>query len=363
MNRGAAQPWIHSAGVDSTFILLPALVATAAALLIVGNGHGDAQVTLLSWALLVIGIDVAHVYSTLYRTYLDPVERRELSGWLIATPLGAWVLGVLLYSVSSAAFWTVLAYTAVFHFVRQQYGFLMLYSRAERDLPAWCRYLDRATIYGATLFPLLYWHTHLPRPFAWFVDGDFIALPRVAWDVLSPLYAALIVAYVAKETWQAIAHRRINIPRNAIVLGTAVSWYVGIVVAAGDLVFTLTNVVAHGIPYVALTWIYARRRDQRSARSGSLFAPALIPVAIAMLVVLAFVEEGLWDGLVWREHLALFPGFEFLPHVEGLTPLSLLVPLLAVPQVTHYVLDGVIWRLRARKEWSEILFWRPEPRA
>jgi hypothetical protein len=112
-----------------------------------------------------------------------------------------------------------------------------------------------------------------------------------------------------------------------------------------------------------LTWIFARRRDQRSARTGSLFVPALIPVAIAILVLLAFVEEGLWNGLVWREHLALFPGFEFLPHVEGFTPLSLLVPLLAVPQVTHYVLDGVIWRLRTRRQWSEILFWRPEPRA
>ena len=87
----ARQPWIHSAGIDTTFILAPAVIATLVALAIAGAGHAQAEVSVGAWAVLVIGIDVAHVYSTLYRTYLDPTERRELSGWLIATPLLTWV--------------------------------------------------------------------------------------------------------------------------------------------------------------------------------------------------------------------------------------------------------------------------------
>lgn len=362
MSRASSQPWIHSAAADCAFILAPALLATAIALLIVGAGQGDAGVSPWTWALLVIGIDVAHVYSTLYRTYLDPVERRALSGWLIATPLAGWIAGVLLYGASAAAFWTVLAYTAVFHFVRQQYGFLMLYARAERTLPRACAFIDRATIYGATLFPLLYWHTHLPRPFAWFIDGDFLALPRWLWSVAAPLYAALLATYLLKEFWLVRRQRHVNLPRNLLVLGTALSWYVGIIAAAGDLVFTLTNVVAHGIPYIALTCIFAHRRDQRAHLPRSWFAAGAIPLVIALLVALAFVEEGFWDGLVWREHLALFPGFSLLPQVENASLLTLLVPLLAVPQLTHYVLDGVIWRLRTHPEWRATLFHRPEPR-
>ena len=360
MSTVARQPWIRSAAFDSTFVIAPGLLATGLALLIVGSGHADVGVSLWSWALLVIGIDVAHVYSTLYRTYLDPIERRALSGWLIATPLAAWVGGVLLYTWSASAFWSVLAYTAVFHFVRQQYGFLMLYGRTERALPAWCRYLDRVTIYGVTLFPLLYWHTHLPRPFVWFIEGDFISLPESVWLAVRPLYPALLVAYVAKEIWLALREGRINIPRNALVFGTAVAWYVGIIAASGDLVFTLTNVVAHGIPYVALTCLFARNRDGRLESRRSLFVMRLIPVAIGLLVLLAFLEEGLWDGFVWREHLALFPGFQWLPHIQAVSGLTLLVPLLCVPQVTHYVLDGVIWRLRTHAHWRETLFWRPE---
>ena len=390
------QPWIHSASIDTAFILAPAVIATLIALAINAAGHAQAGVSLAAWAVLVIGIDVAHVYSTLYRTYLDPFERRQLSGWLIGTPLATWVLGVLLYTWSAATFWSVLAYTAVFHFVRQQYGFLMLYSRGERALPAWSplgipslaarspasgissltarssRRLDQATIYGATLFPLLYWHTHLPRPFVWFTDGDFLALPAVLWRFALPLYIALFAAYLAKEVALIYRTRSINWPRNALILGTALSWYVGIVAAAGDLVFTLTNVVAHGIPYMALTCIYARRRDDRAVSEGapsgdgrvqntrSLFVLRLLPYAIGLLVVLAFVEEGLWDGLIWREHLALFPGFQFLPHIQNLTTLSLLVPLLSVPQMTHYVIDGVIWRLRTHPEWRKTLFWHAQ---
>jgi hypothetical protein len=239
---------------------------------------------------------------------------------------------------------------------------VMLYARTERSLSPWCRRLDQICIYGATLFPLLYWHTHLPRQFVWFIDGDFLPLPATLWTLLQPLYVALCVAYLAKEAWLRRQGQRFNIPRNAIVLGTGLSWFVGIVITNGDLVFTLTNVVAHGVPYLALTCIYQQRRDRQLQRRWSLFTRRLLPVAIGLLVLFAFVEEGFWDGLVWREHLALFPGFRWLPEIHGVGALSLLVPLLTVPQLTHYVIDGVIWRLRAHPQWRATLFWQPGAR-
>jgi hypothetical protein len=232
----------------------------------------------------------------------------------------------------------------------------MLYARRERMLPAWCRRLDQIAIYGATLFPLLYWHTHLPRQFVWFIDGDFVPLPRWLWTATSALYPALFLAYAGKELWLLWRRRAcFNLPRNAIVLGTALSWYVGIVLLNGDLVFTLTNVVAHGIPYMALTCVYGRRRDRQRGVRWSLFLPALLPAAIGLLVLLAFLEEGLWDGLVWREHLPLFPLFERLPELQDTQTLSLIVPLLALPQITHYAIDGLIWRLRSHPEWRHTL--------
>jgi len=353
------QPWVHSAWIDGAFLLAPGPLATLLALWLMGTGRARMDVSPWMWFALVVGIDVAHVYATLYRTYLDRWERRRLSAWLVAAPLGTWVLGVLLYSWSPGAFWSALAYAAVFHFVRQQYGFLMLYERGERGLPAWCQRLDQIGIYGATLFPLLYWHTHLPRAFSWFIEGDFLRLPAGLWSALAPLYALLVLAYLAKEIWLAVRQRFVNVPRNALVLGTFLSWYVGIVLAQGDLVFTLINVVAHGVPYIALTCIYEQRHEQQLLSVRRLFVRWRLPLAVGLLVLLAYVEEGCWDGFVWREHLALFPGFDWLPAIEENKLLSLLVPLLSVPQMTHYLLDGVIWRLRAHPEWRATLFWRP----
>jgi hypothetical protein len=360
MSATRAQPWIHSPRIDGAWILAPGLVASLLALLLIGTGHGDRGLSLWMWGVLVVGVDVAHVYSTIFRTYLDPLERRRLSGWLVLTPLLGWALGVLVYSWSAAAFWTLLAYTAVFHFVRQQYGFLMLYSRRERALPAACTRIDRVAVYAATLGPLVYWHTHLPRPFVWFIDGDFLGLPAWLWPAVRPQYALALGAYVAKECWLVAARGVVNIPRNVIVLGTAVSWYVGIIAATGDLVFTLTNVVAHGIPYMALTFIYSQGEARRHPEVRPRLAN-VVPAAIGLLILLAFVEEGLWDGLVWREHLRLFPGFGWLPPVSADAALALLVPLLALPQLTHYVIDGVIWRLRAHPEWSRNLFAQAMP--
>ena len=77
--------------------------------------------------------------------------------------------------------------------------------------------------------------------------------------------------------------------------------------------------------------------------------------------MLAFIEEGLWDGLVWREHLRVFPGFAWLPQIGTDAVLAMVVPLLAVPQLTHYVIDSIIWRLRTHPEWRRTLFWNAQP--
>jgi hypothetical protein len=176
MLRG--QPWIFSPRFDIAFILAPAILVTLAALAFHDRLVGTATLSPLVWLVLIVGVDVSHVYSTLFRTYLDKEELSARPLLYIMTPILAWLAGCLLYSFGSLVFWRVLAYAAVFHFVRQQYGFMMIYGRRERGLPAWFRRLDKAAIYGATLFPLVYWHSNA-RGFDWFVHGDFVSLGRL----------------------------------------------------------------------------------------------------------------------------------------------------------------------------------------
>ena len=66
--------------------------------------------------------------------------------------------------------------TAVFHFIKQQAGFVALYLRAGAEAPtAFDRRLCTAAVWAGTAGPVLYWHASLPRRFSWFMDGDFLA--------------------------------------------------------------------------------------------------------------------------------------------------------------------------------------------
>jgi hypothetical protein len=359
------QPWIFSPRFDIAFILAPSILVTLAALAFHDRLVGAATVSPLVWLVLIVGVDVSHVYSTLFRTYLDKTELSARPLLYIMTPLLAWLAGSILYGFGSLIFWRVLAYAAVFHFVRQQYGFMMIYGRRERGLPAWCRRLDKAAIYGATLFPLVYWHSNA-RGFDWFVPGDFLSLGLPVLGTIAGLvYGAVLLLYVAKEAHLARRTGSFNIPRNLLLAGTALSWSVGIVLFDNDLVFTATNVVAHGVPYMALIWGYGRNQAALQGPRSSFVAPWIagvftlkaVPLFAGALFLLALLEEGLWDGLVWREHAGLFaPTVLALPAPSSST-LAWLVPLLAVPQATHYILDAFIWRMHLTgTSWRQTLF-------
>lgn len=358
------QPWIFSAGLDGAFILAPALVIST---LILGFRDAVAAVDDLPpwlWAVLIVGVDVAHVYSTLFRTYFDRDELHARRALYTLTPLLCWMAGALLYSVGAIWFWRAIAYLAVFHFVRQQYGFMMIYRRGDSETRPVSVWIDKVVIYMTTLYPLIYWHTHLPRQFDWFVQGDFVGLNIPSLDVVAlTIYIGVLCAYLGKEIMQAV-RGRINIPKNLLLLGTAVSWWVGIVAFDNDLAFTAVNVLSHGIPYMALIWVYGR--NQAAAEPGKqlggfaakpLFTVGMVPVLLAVLVLFAYLEEGLWDGLVWSDHTTLFAAFAALPKLTDATTLAWLVPLLALPQLTHYALDGFIWRLQTpNTPWKTVLF-------
>ena len=352
------QPWIHSARLDLTFILAPAFAVTALVWLLQDRIAQIRELPPGLWLLLIVGVDVAHVWSTLFRTYLDRAELRARQALYTLVPLASFIAGVLLYRIDSLLFWRVLAYLAVFHFVRQQYGFFMLYRRAEAADPQWAKRLDQTLIYASTLVPLLVWHCQ-PRQFNWFVEGDFFSFDAPAIAAAAEwTYLLLIALYLAKEAAASARRGSFNWPKNLLLLGTALSWQIGIVVFDNDLAFTATNVIAHGIPYLALIWVYGRNQQRSPYRLpvGWLFRIRFLPLFLGVLFIVAYLEEWLWDSLIWHDHATLFV-LGATPLAENHALLSWLVPLLALPQITHYLLDAYIWRMNvANTPWKSILF-------
>lgn len=363
--KPSGQPWILSARYDSAFILAPALVVALIASLFHQQLIALGDMPNWLWLLLIVGIDAGHVYTTLFRTYLEKQAWRQFPALLTFIPLGVWMLGCLLYSMDSFWFWRALVYLAMFHFVRQQYGFMMIYARNEKGLPGYFRKIDQAAIYSATLYPLLYWHLH-QRNFDWFIAGDILPLhlPQLG-RLIDLLYAAVLCIYALKEIKLFKLTKTLNWPRNLMLAGTALSWYVGIVAFNNDLIFSATNIVAHGVPYYALIWAYGFKHNRREIRAqpyvfkwvNKLFIRRNACFYLLLMLLLAYTEEGLWDGLIWQEHVLIFAAFSWLRTIHTPALDVWLVPLLTLPQSTHYLLDAYIWRLhKTGTDWKKILF-------
>jgi hypothetical protein len=331
--------WLGNPIAESIFILSPAVLPVIAVIMF-QSYFTTSEVNSIWWLLLVLCIDVSHVYSTLFRLYWDKSTFKKYKRLLIVIPVIGFLVGFSLHLYDSLLFWRILAYIAVYHFIRQQYGFLRLYSRYE-TYNKLHKLIDTIAIYAATIYPLAYWHFNATNKLAWFVKGDFIKIdePHIL-PILTVAYFLIIVSYVIKEIIVSIKNKAFNFPKNLIVTGTFLSWYFGIVAFQADLIFTLLNVVAHGIPYMALIWIHGQKKSATAFK----FNLKGISIFILVLIVLAYVEENLWDSLVWKDHAEIFPLLSTESPVNNTTLLSIVVSILVLPQITHYVLDGFIWR-------------------
>lgn len=358
-------PWLRGAGFDIFFIIFPPFLALMLAKYFHDTAMVSSDLPEWAWLVFILGIDVTHVYSTLFRSYFNSNELQENKNILVLTPILVWFIGVVLYTISSLMFWRTLAYVAVFHFVRQQYGFMRLYTRTEK-LSQRDYWLDQILIYTVTLYPIIHWHTQMPREFHWFMEGDFFSgLPDVFRKMGLVFYIIILSLYCGNEFYKSKEGKPINLPKNLLVLGTVLTWYFGIIYFNNDLIFTMTNVVTHGIPYIALVWFYGENQSHKKDAPlifGKLkyrffFSKYSLPAFLGLLFLFGYMEEGLWAGFVWREHLEIFKPFAAFPVFTEKDSLSILVPLLTVPQATHYVLDGFIWKVRhAEAHWQKILF-------
>ena len=330
--------WLFSREIDLSVFLGSAIVSLL--LLAIGWRLGilNEESPDWTWISAVLLIDVAHVWSTSFRVYFDTEEFKRRFWLYLLVPVFGYAVGIALYSEGELTFWRALAIVAVFHFVRQQYGWVALYRRKlkeTRDLTWW---IDAAAIYLATVYPLAFWMTSLPRNFQWFVQNDFFHLPVFVEVILFPIYVLALSAYFGKSLYLYFTSAFLNIGKDIVVATTAVCWYVGIVFFNSDYAFTVTNVIIHGVPYFALIYFYARSRRGSTGRVYNALSHNWL-IFLATLWALAYVEELFWDRGIWHERSWLFGG-----TWDWESARIYLVPLLAVPQLTHYLLDGFIWR-------------------
>jgi hypothetical protein len=329
--------WLVKKNFDLTWIISPSFIVSFVVILLHLLNAAPDEVSPFSWLILVVFIDVSHVWSTLFRTYLNVEKRKLYAKELFLAPLFAYFVGVVLHSFGTIVFWRFLAYLAVFHFIRQQYGIYSLYylKNFKNRVPLF----NKVTIYGATVIPVLIWHCEGQQSFNWFLNGDFLFLPSPLMATFLKTFGAILyLSFFLKDVL--VEKKSLLSATNLFLMGTILSWWCSIVWIKTDWAFSATNIVSHGVPYFAL--VYAKDMKQKE----KLFWPKKAPVLMMFLMLfgIGYVEEASWAHFIWQENMSVFPSFLKGTSIGDSALLALLVPLLSLPQFTHYILDGFIWR-------------------
>ncbi len=378
--------WLFSKGTDLLVLFLP-VWATWVACFLLPSSTLQREVPVWIWVVFILGIDVSHVWSTLFRTYLDKDEFKRHQYILTYTPILCFFAVFVVVSYSTGLFWRLLAYFALFHFIKQQYGFLVLYKARAGHFRIKKFFRDKWVIYFSMIYPVIFWHLKSDRNFSWFETGDFInfktillQVPGFSMQMLDQglavaniIYWLVMLAWLLEEVWL-YYNKQIRFSSGKVfwMFTTAVNWYLGIVYFNSDLAFSLTNVVAHGVPYMTLIFYYVHRKkalspvyslDKKPFLPGGGLYGSLVFQGIFMLgivFILAFGEEYLWDMLLFREKAGFFESILQYPMnmLENPYLQAFAFAMLSIPQVTHYVLDGYIWKGDESNPYVKLIFLR-----
>ena len=109
--------WLFSKKIDILVLFLPVWLCWCVFFMLPESALQQ-DVPIWVWVVFVIGIDVSHVWSTLFRTYADKEEFRNHKRLLLIAPLVCFLAAFIVSSISFSFFWRCLAYLAVYHFIR-----------------------------------------------------------------------------------------------------------------------------------------------------------------------------------------------------------------------------------------------------
>lgn len=338
---GRRPGWLFGPLPDLSLVLGPLALACVAHFAL----PQDFGSPLWAYVLFVVSFDVAHVWATGYLTYFDRAGFASRRRLLLAIPAITFVASLALHLHSNVLFWTAVAYVAIGHFIKQQIGFVMLYKGLARARHPIDDRLDKAAVWMGALGPLALWHADPGAAFEWFGADETFAIRLTEGQAHAAVAAMVVtqVTWVTRQVWLTAKGRSPNVPKVAWVVASWCSWWLGLRVASNFIVATAFINLFHGIPYTALVWWRcSRASDARAAFIRRWAARSSWIAFYALLVGLALIEETLWERFVWQ---AYFPDLGLDLVSIGAVATSAWVALLSLPQITHYVLDGVLWRM------------------
>jgi hypothetical protein len=311
--------------------------------LLVGIHGADA----LIWFAVMVAIDKAHIWSTVFRSYLDKEVRQRHPLLLYLGPLLFVLLGVAIEcTLGVKTLVRLFLYYQMYHVMRQQYGWIAQVARRARprgsriDL-AW----DKALVYAFVVVPFAWAHV---SPQGSMGGLEFASRPLLA-HALAALFAICLVGYIGLQATRLLIHHETVSISELLVAGTTAFVWGGMMVSGMLLgpspYWLFVSLTYHAVPYIGAALWTAKDRQSESVVWRHRFA---VPSFLFVLLLWGYFWQQVQDGLL---------------HVPaqsvGALHITLTALAVAVPTM-HYAIDGVIWK---RGGGLQRLFRRDPPAA
>lgn len=351
MSNTKAQPWVHSWYGDTIgFFLVPFLFILLAVFNLPPFRNVDGR--LLSYLILfVLFIDWAHIFAQYHRIYCNPLETRTLK-WVypISYILLIPVMASVVYFTSSALVDTALVYFVIYHFIKQHFGFIKIYSKTDGPKTSLEARVENALVYLSMFTPVVYWHTKsLAYEYKWIMM--FIKSPLfeyLLWPMVA-LYGICLVIYTRDEYRRTIRNGMVNLPKNISLLSAMLGWGLVSIFSESTMLVMFTVTFTHDVSYAFYVW-FIGRRDHSIIKGkvswlswwslpGFFFYMGVLIVFSDMIMTshLELVYDHNWNYYVWGKT------FNFLKVEQGWL-VSFGWSLFFATQAHHYFIDKYLWK-------------------
>lgn len=282
---------------------------------------------LLGWLL----VDGSHVFSMLLVSYADKDMHRQLKPLMWGVPIALIVSAfTLVYFKQGQYFYYFLAYLAMVHFIRQEFGWMKIASRFDSSAPKWLYNIDMGTSYAMTILPMI-WFTRESQKAFWYQAGDMFATPQAIAEVAIKFYFPVVAIFLAANAWHAYKTKTFNLSKMLVFINTFFGWYMSKVHVQNPYLSLWLMIFHHGLPYYFIVFKTERVTQNLSWMKaiGKFKYPVMYAGSVAIFYL--FMTGHSNNTFVWA--LKKDPFFKAL--IYGIS---------VMPQMTHFILDGFIWK-------------------
>ena len=326
--------WLRSPRFDIRFIIGTAALALVTGWVVVRQPGLFVPIFLLDIWLL----GYHHVVSTYTRLCFDAESFRKHRFLVLWLPL--LVLATTAALAVGVGFWalaTIYLYWQWFHYTRQSFGISQIYRRRADGRVTDNERLSRWIFYLVPLWGILHRSHQAPDTF---LALELRVIPVT--DVAVNAVAAAAIIGLAWWIWQRVAEwRRGTLPvaYTLYMLSHFAVFYVGYILIDDINVGWLVLNIWHNAQYIAFVWLFNNKRFNNEVDPKARFLSRLSQRRNVWLYVLVCLAISTAIYALIQQTLA------------GLIPLVVIYQTI---NYHHYIVDGVIWKVR-RKSLRETL--------